>query len=58
MKKKPATLKNGLIIFSAVDRLIMEFFYWSREWGSNPRPTVYDTVALPAELSRQTYWSG
>ena len=25
----------------------------SREWGSNPRPTVYDTVALPTELSRR-----
>lgn len=25
----------------------------SREWESNPRPTVYDTAALPAELSRQ-----
>ncbi len=23
----------------------------SQEWDSNPRPTVYDTVALPAELS-------
>jgi ubiquinone/menaquinone biosynthesis C-methylase UbiE len=25
---------------------------WSREWGSNPRPAVYDTAALPAELPR------
>src|SRR5690625_3505143 len=25
---------------------------WSREWESNPRPTVYETVALPTELSR------
>ncbi len=24
----------------------------SREWGLNPQPTVYDTVALPIELSR------
>ncbi len=26
---------------------------WSRLSGSNRRPTVYKTVALPAELSRQ-----
>jgi hypothetical protein len=26
---------------------------WSREEDSNPRPTVYKTVALPTELSRQ-----
>ncbi len=25
---------------------------WSREEELNPRPTVYDTVALPTELSR------
>ena len=25
----------------------------SREWGSNPRPTHYECVALPTELSRQ-----
>ena len=30
----------------------MLFLFLSREWGSNPRPTVYDTAALPAELSR------
>lgn len=29
------------------------FIYdWSREWDLNPQPTVYDTVALPVELSR------
>jgi hypothetical protein len=27
----------------------------SRRWDSNPLPTVYDTVALPAELLRQYY---
>lgn len=25
---------------------------WSRDRESNPEPTVYDTVALPIELSR------
>ncbi len=25
---------------------------WSRDGESNPGPTVYETVALPAELSR------
>ena len=49
MKQKSATLKNGLTIFLVVDFLVL---FMSREWGSNPRPTVYDTVALPAELSR------
>ncbi len=28
---------------------------WSRLSGLNRRPTVYKTVALPAELSRQMY---
>ena len=23
---------------------------WSQQWGSNPRPAVYETAALPAEL--------
>ena len=32
---------------------IVYFNYMSREWDSNPRPTVYDTVALPIELSRR-----
>lgn len=27
----------------------------SREWESNPQPTVYKTVALPVELSRREY---
>ncbi len=27
----------------------------SREEGSNLRPAVYDTAALPTELSRQDY---
>ncbi len=27
----------------------------SRRGGSNPRPTIYETVALPAELRRQVY---
>jgi hypothetical protein len=26
---------------------------WSRPWDSNPRPTDYESVALPAELERQ-----
>lgn len=29
---------------------------WSRLRGSNPGPTVYKTVALPAELRRQAGW--
>gem|GEM_PF-3935387 len=29
--------------------------YWSREEGSNLRPAVYDTAALPTELSRHSY---
>ena len=29
----------------------MCFLYWSQLGGSNPGPTVYKTVALPAELS-------
>jgi hypothetical protein len=31
-------------------------FFWSRRWDSNPRPMVYDTSALPAELRRQSGW--
>ena len=27
---------------------------WSRPWESNPRPTDYESVALPAELERHT----
>ena len=30
---------------------------WSRRWESNPRPTVYDTVALPSELQRRAKWA-
>ena len=30
--------------------------YWSREWVSNPRPAIYETAALPTELSRQIYY--
>lgn len=28
------------------------FLVWSRRWGSNPRPAVYETAALPAEPRR------
>ena len=28
----------------------------SREWESNPQPTVYKTVALPVELSRRNFF--
>ena len=50
-----ATLKNGRNIFSVLKKTRLtrlSRLNWSREWGSNPRPTVYDTVALPTELSR------
>ena len=30
----------------------MKNFSLSRRWGSNPRPMVYETIALPAELLR------
>ena len=33
--------------------LVLGFLFLSREWESNPRPTRYECVALPAELSRQ-----
>lgn len=43
---------DSLLFFDHVMRKISEL--WSRWWGSNPLPTVYDTVALPGELQRRT----
>ena len=38
-------------IYNTLVSLIMiKRYYWSWRWGSNPRPTVYETVALPTEL--------
>ncbi len=31
----------------------LDFSNWSRRRESNPRPTVYETVALPTELRRR-----
>lgn len=30
---------------------------WGWRWGSNPRPTVYETGALPTELLQQMIWN-
>ena len=37
--------------------MILDFLFQSRWPGSNRRPTVYKTVALPAELHRHK-WAG
>lgn len=46
--------KTGLqaIELSACSRFEIQNKVWSRQWGSNPRPAVYETAALPAELRR------
>ena len=43
---EPIPPKAGLI--TCVNQL-------SRRWDLNPRPTVYETVALPTELLRQLF---
>ena len=32
--------------------MIEPIVFLSRWWGSNPRPAVYETAALPTELQR------
>ncbi len=36
----------------ANDRLVAKIAFWCRLRESNPRPTAYKAVALPAELNR------
>ena len=45
---------NGLKDWKPARKLIKPNRKWSRESDSNRRPTHYECVALPTELSRQT----
>ncbi len=48
-KAEPADLQSAVF-----DRFTIPAYTWSRRQGSNLRPAVYKTAALPTELLRHT----
>ncbi len=44
-QRAPSTTEREGLIAPKVAYLLR--LHWSRRWDSNPRPTVYETVALP-----------
>ena len=53
MVRKPYSTAERMLLRSSIflRREYLLYGIWSQEWESNPRPKLYESLALPTELS-------